>query len=645
MRKKIAVFMGEITGSFQEVAVRCITERANALNYDVAVICTFGSYNDDFIYAEGEKAGIYLPDISIFDGVIVTEDVFDIEGMADEFYNHMKMHAKCPVVYLRTQRDGFYSLENENKEAMVTMTRHFVETHGFTDICFMGGKRESADAKQRLKGFLDVMAEHNLPVNEHMVFHGDYWREKGREAMDWFMEGRTTYPQAIICANDYMALAICEELTHRGVRIPEDVCVSGYDYVTEARRYYPTLTSLEIDFEDMAKRAVDIIDKANRGEPQPLHHKVVPQLRLHASCGCGCQLKGDEQIDIAIRNKNYTVSMKRFMMSLTEYQDSFDEEEYLWVAEKYSDLIQSDKIYVCLCDEKEVGYNEVEKDNAFSDRMILKRVLHQGENSERPNIYFDRKDLLPKSVWEQRKAQNYLFFTIHFKNKVFGYLATDFPKDCWFDIFVQPYIMNLANAMESASVQKALTGLEEIRALYQKDALTGLLNRRGFDKQLRDALVKAKNDDNVLYIVSIDMDGLKQINDTYGHIEGDNALSKLGAVLQGVLEEGEFCARIGGDEFAAFLIGNDADRTDRFQSAFERALASVMDVDMHYSLKASVGICALNEEPDATLSSCIQKADMRMYENKRQHKSAEQAQEASDVRGSGKTYFGKSIRS
>ncbi len=643
MRKKIAVFMGEITGSFQEVAVRCITERANALNYDVAVICTFGSYNDDSIYAEGEKAGIYLPDISIFDGVIVTEDVFDIEGMADEFYSHLKAHAKCPVVYLRTQRDGFYSLENENKEAIATMTRHFVETHGFSDICFMSGKRESADAKQRLEGFLEVMEEYNLPVHEHMVFHGDYWCEKGHEAVNWFMEGRTTYPQAIICANDYMALAICEELNHRGVRIPEEVCVSGYDYVTEARRYYPTLTSMEIDFADMAKRAVEIIEKANHGEEQQLHHKVVPQLRLHASCGCGCQLKGDERVDIANQNSNYTVSMKRFMMSLTEYQDSFDEEEYLWVAEKYSDLIPSDKVYVCLCDEKEVGYNEVEKDNAFSDCMILKRVFHQGESSERPGIYFERRDLLPQSVWEQRKAQNFLFFTIHYKNKVLGYLATDLPKDRWFNIFVQPYIMNLANAMENASVQKALTDLEDIRALYQKDALTGLLNRRGFDKQLRDAMVKAKNE-NSLYIVSIDMDGLKQINDTYGHNEGDNALTKLGSALQGVLEEGEFCARIGGDEFVAFLIGKDEGRTERFQSAFERSLVSAVGAGMLYSLKASVGICALNEEPDATVSSCLQKADMRMYENKRMHKQTEKEQGSSETRESGKSFFGKSIR-
>ena len=81
-----------------------ITAKANSLGYDVIAICSYGSYNDDILYAEGEKSSINLADPSIFDGIIVTEDLFDIPGMGDELYEKLKNEAKCPVVYLRTGR-------------------------------------------------------------------------------------------------------------------------------------------------------------------------------------------------------------------------------------------------------------------------------------------------------------------------------------------------------------------------------------------------------------------------------------------------------------------------------------------------------------------------------------------------------------
>ena len=142
----------------------------------------------------------------------------------------------------------------ENKQPMKNMTRHFLEDHGFRDICYMSGKKELWDSAQRLEGFLEAMEEKGIPVTEHMIFHGDYWREKGKVAIDWFMEGRDTYPQAIICANDYMALSICEELRERGVNVPEDVCVSGFDYVYEAKFYQPSITSIFVDFPKMGAR-------------------------------------------------------------------------------------------------------------------------------------------------------------------------------------------------------------------------------------------------------------------------------------------------------------------------------------------------------------------------------------------------------
>lgn len=620
MRKKIAVFLGESTGGFQEHLTKCIAKYANALDYDVVGFCTYGTYNDDYLYAEGEKACMYLPDFSLFDGLIISEDVFNIEGMADELYTIVKNTAKCPVVYLRSYRKGCYSVMTENKKAIESMTSHFIEHHGFKDIYYMSGKKEALDAQERLAGYFEAMEKHGIPVNEHMYFHGDYWREKGAEALDWFMEGRTSYPEAIVCANDYMALAICEELKKRGIRIPEDVCVSGFDYVIEAKQNEPTLTTLEVDLEKMSKVAVGIIDAVNNGENMPEVTTVMPKMILQESCGCGEEYNGEKLLNITHESYKTIVSMKHIMASATEYQDAFEEDEMLTILEKYSELFRSNRVYLCMCDTDEEGFVEVENDSLFSEHMILKRVFYNMQLAEKMSIPFPRKNILPNDIWESDRPMNIMIFSIHFKNVVYGYLASEFPMGDWFDTFTQGFIMNFANAIQNASVQKKLVDFETIRALYQKDALTGLYNRRGFDKQLKDALSNNINSTNDFFAVSIDMDNLKVINDTYGHIEGDKALMYLAEALQNVMKANEFCARNGGDEFAAFLCGKKGVREEQFMKELDAALEQVNALGLPYRVDASVGICAFYEEPGDTIVSCIQKADMRMYENKKLRK-------------------------
>ena len=220
--------MGYITQNYQKDVLQAIFKEANELGYTVFCFANFGAYGDKVLYAEGERGIMYLPDLTQLDGIIVGEDTFDVPGMGNEIYVYLKKNADCPVVYLRTAREGFYRVVMDEGEAIRNMTRHFTQIHGFRDVCFMTGAFDRLDARNRYQGYLDVMHEEGIEVTDHMVFFGDYWREKGKEAVDWFLQGRKpgNYPQAIICSNDYMALSVCEELQHRGIRIPEDVCVS-----------------------------------------------------------------------------------------------------------------------------------------------------------------------------------------------------------------------------------------------------------------------------------------------------------------------------------------------------------------------------------------------------------------------------------
>ncbi len=174
--------MGYITQNYQKDVLQAIFKEANELGYTVFCFANFGAYGDKVLYAEGERGIMYLPDLTQLDGIIVGEDTFDVPGMGNEIYVYLKKNADCPVVYLRTAREGFYRVVMDEGEAIRNMTRHFTQIHGFRDVCFMTGAFDRLDARNRYQGYLDVMHEEGIEVTDHMVFFGDYWREKGKEA-------------------------------------------------------------------------------------------------------------------------------------------------------------------------------------------------------------------------------------------------------------------------------------------------------------------------------------------------------------------------------------------------------------------------------------------------------------------------------
>lgn len=619
MRKRIGVFIGEVGAEYQRTVLHSIFNRAKELDYDVFVFANFGSYNDNVLYAEGEKAIVYLPEVSAFQGLIVAEDTLDIDGMGAELEEYLRKNAACPIVYLRSPKDDFYNIRVDDLEAMEDVTRHFVVEHGFRDICFMTGKKEYADAQNRYRGFLNVMEEAGISVTEHMVFEGDYWREKGKEAVDWFMEGRETYPEAIICSNDYMALSVCEELEKRGVCVPEKVCVSGYDNITDAEFHQPSLTTVRIPFEKIGMRAVEMIDNVCNGRMQEHIERVKGELVLRKSCGCGRQeipLNWSE-----LREKIYIQdnNIKQIVFMTTDSQDAFEENDYLRVAENYIDNIRFDEAYLCLCDEEE----KKQKDEAdgFTQNMVLKRfytAAHQAVSMEQK---FPRRELLPPGVLEDERPAAFLVFGIHCKHNIYGYIALNFSEDQWPDSFTQAYLMSLANAIEDGVMHQNIIGLEQIKMSYLKDSLTGIYNRRGFEKNLRQIYEGLQKDREHLSIVSIDMDGLKYINDHYGHGEGDEALRRLARVMESIAGERDVCARMGGDEFAMLLLSEEGSRNDLFEEVFITAVREEEEsADKPYPFHASIGICALGENNGLSLMECMQLADKRMYEQKKKNK-------------------------
>jgi diguanylate cyclase (GGDEF)-like protein/PAS domain S-box-containing protein len=158
---------------------------------------------------------------------------------------------------------------------------------------------------------------------------------------------------------------------------------------------------------------------------------------------------------------------------------------------------------------------------------------------------------------------------------------------------------------------------EELRALLREDELTGLPNRRGFIMLSEQALKVATRMQRDVLMIFIDVDHLKHINDTWGHLAGDRALIDTARVLKDSCREADIVARLGGDEFVA-LMSVDSDQTAELVS--ERIQARVeahnRETERGYPLSLSVG--ATRSKAEGTmLADLLAKADTALYEQKR----------------------------
>lgn len=161
---------------------------------------------------------------------------------------------------------------------------------------------------------------------------------------------------------------------------------------------------------------------------------------------------------------------------------------------------------------------------------------------------------------------------------------------------------------------------EQLRALSDMDPLTGLPNRRGFLKTAQRQLSLAKRKKWRMTMFFLDLDGLKYINDSYGHIEGDQALIETAAILQKTVREPDIIGRYAGDEFAilAFETQRKSASGDQISIRLRKNLTAYnarRPVRKYLSL--SIGLAYFDPNKPASIEALIDEADIKMYEEKR----------------------------
>src|SRR4030095_461633 len=164
---------------------------------------------------------------------------------------------------------------------------------------------------------------------------------------------------------------------------------------------------------------------------------------------------------------------------------------------------------------------------------------------------------------------------------------------------------------------------DNLRDSSLKDDLTGLFNRRGLLKQAAPYFDFARRQRENLLLLFIDLDGMKRINDEFGHNEGDNALINTATILNRSFRSSDIIARLGGDEFAVVVTDLNANKEDAIRRLTENLKSYNASDICRYKLSFSIGVAALEPQRMTCFEELLEQADQAMYEQKRMKKRRE----------------------
>jgi len=169
-----------------------------------------------------------------------------------------------------------------------------------------------------------------------------------------------------------------------------------------------------------------------------------------------------------------------------------------------------------------------------------------------------------------------------------------------------------------------------LQQLSFNDELTGLLNRRGFLSMAQQQLKVAQREDWELVLLFADLDSLKNINDNFGHTEGDKALMAIASILKQTFRTSDLIARLGGDEFIILALNAPATGVQTMTTRLKSNLKHHNSQNRYYQLSVSIGIAQFDPNQVTSLEEMIVEADKALYENKRKKRAAQEGGKPED---------------
>ncbi len=638
--KQIAVVLGAINLDNQKKLLVGMENAAKKYNANLFVFTNYVGTRETEESVMASSQILRLPDFNTFDGVIMVPNTIHNPFALNKIIGDLQK-IDVPVVSLDRKLEGVSCVGIDSYAAEFEMVEHFIE-HGYRDIvCITGATMVSTEAQKRLQAYKDALKKHGIPYKKENVYEGAFTMETGILAAKQMLESNRI-PEAIISGNDDMAHGIIDVFKKAGIRVPEDVKIAGFDNGELAHLNRPTLSTVDKNQLGVGYKAVEELLALIEGKEIEDH--ILPCHMIYRE-SCGCQSVEDGSVDIfqlaeELKNKYVTQQVDTIFMAdvvrgmTTDFAKVRTPEELHDVFKTYVSQIGVDTFYLCMCErdkvfvlpERNFGRNiDVQKVNDDYTPLIDIAVGYE----KRQFVTYDRFEkgyVLPMECRNKSGGNTFVVNQIFYQNLCYGYAVCQRVESVVASGLYYSMLMEIGVALENVRQSMLLKdAVDRLNGMWCYDNLTALYNRSGFYYEAKSILDNLRADDKNIFILFMDADGLKTINDTLGHEAGDLLIREVGAIVHKNTTNEMLGMRYGGDEFVIF--GGFAD----FERDMVYKLIASINTDIErvnasrkYPFRLSVSIgesCRKAAEID-NLEVLIEQADKEMYQEKRRKKMA-----------------------
>lgn len=624
--KYIAVCTAGINVEYIDSSLSAVHSLAEKYHFKILY---FNSFSPLYYFSKhdvGESSIFRLMNYNLLDGIIMLTETIKSDKIRQDILEKANQN-DIPVVSVDHFLEGCYNVNFQYKNSMKTIVEHLVREHGVTRLNFVNGEPDNAFSQERLDAYREVLEEHGIPFEEERVAYGYFRCDTMDKVIRQFRESCLPFPEAIVCANDSMAIGAVKFLKEAGYRVPEDVKVTGFDGIREALEHVPSITTSKHDYEGLIRKAMEILDAYFHGEEPEEQNWVETKPIFTESCGCkavNVEKSSSFTRELYDRIDSWEHFQRRQIALAADLTDNDSFQGIFDNLKKYQENFHSHRFWLCIVDDflsqKESLMDIIEEDTAFiragfSDTMDV--MLSKNGEEWLGLTDFHTASLLPNLEQVLEEERNVMFLPLHVLEQIIGYVAMVYDPVKVNMYFIYQFLMNISNALENTRIhQRQRAIIDNLKLKYVHDPMTGLFNRRGFYQRVEAVYGQCIAQARLLAVISVDLNGLKQINDTYGHADGDIAISTIGRALVEVFPQEFTCARFGGDEF---IVSGQVESREQVEEYCQRVKEYLADFNKDsgkpYQVSGSIGYVA-GIPGGISLDEFIKAADEKMYEDK-----------------------------
>ena len=316
-----------------------------------------------------EIAVFDLIDYEHTDAVIIMDEKIKSRTVTADIIARSKEHG-IPVIVVDGEYEDSLSIEFDYKSGYEKIVRHVIEDHGARSVRFIGGFKGNRFSDEREDVVRKVAAEYAIPFDDSMTYYGEFWAKPAvAAAMD--IIGSGDIPDAVFCANDIMAINVSSVFMNHGIKVPDQVIVTGFDGIDEIYFTVPRITSARTSYREMADKVFESVVRMFNGEKLEGKIYVEPTMIYNESCGCTTS-EDDTKLLRTFNNRFYHYQDDN--VKLNDISDVIQTKKELISAAEvlYSDVVEN---MCCIinkeCIDNTHDYFRSRRDKPFGDTMFM----------------------------------------------------------------------------------------------------------------------------------------------------------------------------------------------------------------------------------------------------------------------------------